>query len=397
MKVFWSWQSDSLGKTNRHMIKGAIADAIAMIQQEMDLNEAMRPEIDHDTHQVPGSPDVASTILDKIRQSTAFIADVTPVAASPKGKKVPNPNVMIELGYALGHPGSDRMILVANKAEGFRIEDLPFDLRHKRAPITFNLAESAKPAEIDAAKKALAAELKIAISLILSHAAKQTSAQVIPNGRPSAPGSPSLWDLPNGRLSFRSDGSVVAERTFLMTNKPRAYARIIPVNPPARLPRNDIKKLTSSARIDPLGGWLHGDYGPNAEGYVAVAHGMDTDVLVGCTQFFIDTGELWGITDDVFMRDGKSPPRLVAAHLRKDWSEFLQKSLASLDSLSVKGPYRVELGLDALHGTVLYGSGRQAFDASSVHSEVATKASDIDGVVHEAMVRAMDAYGASWP
>ena len=48
---------------------------------------------------MPGSPDIVATILAKIEAAAVFVADVTPIAVSPGGKHVANPNVLIELGY----------------------------------------------------------------------------------------------------------------------------------------------------------------------------------------------------------------------------------------------------------------------------------------------------------
>lgn len=47
------------------------------------------------------------------------------------GRKTPNPNVMIELGYAIKSLGWDRIILLYDKDLG-EIEELPFDINHRR-------------------------------------------------------------------------------------------------------------------------------------------------------------------------------------------------------------------------------------------------------------------------
>lgn len=46
-------------------------------------------------------------------------------------KKTPNPNVLLELGYAVSRLGWERVICLFNSNIG-KIEDLPFDLRQKR-------------------------------------------------------------------------------------------------------------------------------------------------------------------------------------------------------------------------------------------------------------------------
>lgn len=44
-------------------------------------------------------PKIEDVIKDKIENSDIFVADITPIAAEG-AKQLPNPNVLIELGYA---------------------------------------------------------------------------------------------------------------------------------------------------------------------------------------------------------------------------------------------------------------------------------------------------------
>ncbi len=60
MKVFWSWQDDSPGKTNRHFIKEALEEAVASLEGEFELDDADRPALDHDTKEVPRAPPARS-------------------------------------------------------------------------------------------------------------------------------------------------------------------------------------------------------------------------------------------------------------------------------------------------------------------------------------------------
>jgi hypothetical protein len=121
MKVFWSWQADTPGKTGRHFVREALADAIEALKQPADVEEPSEREarealhLDHDRQGVPGSPDLAPTIFAKIDQAAVFVADVTLIAqmdAEDGGakKKLINSNVAIEYGYAL-HALGDRAIL----------------------------------------------------------------------------------------------------------------------------------------------------------------------------------------------------------------------------------------------------------------------------------------------
>lgn len=162
--VFYSWQSDLPRKSTRDVIHGAAATAIRSIVADGTLVDS--PRLDHDTLNVAGAPEIARTIFEKIDESAIFIADVTFIAVSKqedsnkKPKYLPNPNVLIELGYAASQLGYERLVLVFNSAYG-KPEDLPFDLVHRRFPITFKL----KPSSPKAADKqaALAEAIEKAI------------------------------------------------------------------------------------------------------------------------------------------------------------------------------------------------------------------------------------------
>lgn len=126
--VFYSWQSDVKAAANRTLIEQALHGALA------DLHGRETPrliEVDRDTAGVPGTPDIASTILEKIDKSAVVVADVTLVDERSEGRRVPNPNVLLEVGYAIKALGFNRLILVQNTFFGGP-QNLPFDLRGRR-------------------------------------------------------------------------------------------------------------------------------------------------------------------------------------------------------------------------------------------------------------------------
>jgi len=129
--IFFSWQSDIKAAACRTLIEDALKNAAAKIGHDQVLN--VEPVIDRDTQGVAGSPDIADTIFEKIEAASVFVADVTIVGLIDGGRPTPNPNVLIELGYALKTPtlGWNRIVLVQNIAFGGQ-ELLPFDLRQKR-------------------------------------------------------------------------------------------------------------------------------------------------------------------------------------------------------------------------------------------------------------------------
>jgi hypothetical protein len=168
--VFFSWQSDTPLDQGRTLIDGALRAAILVTQSKPDL--VARPELDHDTKGVPGAPGIASTIFEKIDQCGVFVADVSltfeRIAPEPP-KLSPNPNVLLELGYAIKRLGHSRVILVQNIDFGGP-ELLPFDLRGHRV-ITYSPRGSRGNPTVT---EALSADLGEALQLVLEEAGLPT-------------------------------------------------------------------------------------------------------------------------------------------------------------------------------------------------------------------------------
>lgn len=145
-KIFYSWQSDLPAQTNEQFIEKALKNVVQKLKDDASLD--VNPILDRDIANVPGSPDVAATILAKIEQSDIFVGDVSIInkrqsrnaSGAKKIRLSSNPNVLVELGYALKALGPDKIILINNLAFG-RHEDLPFDFRHKLV-IGYHLASN---------------------------------------------------------------------------------------------------------------------------------------------------------------------------------------------------------------------------------------------------------------
>lgn len=177
-KVFYSWQSDLPKNETSSFIQKCINDAIKKASKAANGIEIIA---DRDTKGLTGSPTIPQTILEKIDECEIFIADISLVnkykscavnrvelqvdtkendADSPENeneeiekgiKYTPNPNVLIELGYAIKRLGWSRIICFINTDYG-RIEDLPFDIDHQRVT-----DYSLKNSEITKVKKELSA------------------------------------------------------------------------------------------------------------------------------------------------------------------------------------------------------------------------------------------------
>ena len=144
LKIFYSWQSDLPGNRTRYLIQESIQSTVAAMKDVVEI------EADRDTKGAFGSPDIAQTIFSKIDECDIFIADVSIInkyhsmnadgSKSEEIKTTPNPNVLIELGYAAKSLGWENIICVINTEYG-EIEELPFDIRQRRLT-PFNLSVS---------------------------------------------------------------------------------------------------------------------------------------------------------------------------------------------------------------------------------------------------------------
>lgn len=341
MKIFWSWQSDTPATTGRDLVKSALTDAIAQMVEELDLSEAARPTLDHDTKGVPGLAPIADTIFEKIDSAALFVADITPTGATPDGKKkTPNPNVLIELGYAMKALGPERIVLVANRAGGFRPEDLPFDLRHRRGPITYDLGAAADRETKDKAKKALVKDFTAAFSVNLESFAPGPAVE--PPQYPSIAGDSSSWFDPAQPIGLHD--SVTGG---LHLDSPRTYLRVAAsgwaTSKPTRL---DIRRKS----IQPFGEWRNGSGAVLNQLGVQFAgwYGSENDVTA-LTQWFDQTAEIWGLSTAYGReRDGtRSLPINALAH---QWRERLREYIELFGELGAQVPFRVEAGLTGISG-----------------------------------------------
>ncbi|MFM6012669.1 MAG: hypothetical protein ACKO99_18795 [Dolichospermum sp.] len=141
--VFYSWQCDLPKETNQGIIQGAIRIASNKLEDEFKETD-LHIIIDEATSNLPGSPHIPSAIFDKISSADAFICDITTInkeaietiknlqategrTKPQEVRTVPNPNVMIELGYAIALLGWERIIMLFNTSYG-DLKDAPFDI-----------------------------------------------------------------------------------------------------------------------------------------------------------------------------------------------------------------------------------------------------------------------------
>lgn len=164
--IFYSWQSDTPDDCNRTFIRQALEDAAAGATVEDS------PRVEFGMEGIAGTPEVATVMFTRIKKSAVFIGDMTLVGTIAKGgsdkdKRVPNPNVLLEMGYAAGTIGWGRVICVMNEHFGKR-KELPFDVRNRRFPIDYSLAPGDKT-QREKVKKDLTRQIKFAIETVVKN------------------------------------------------------------------------------------------------------------------------------------------------------------------------------------------------------------------------------------
>ena len=348
-KIFWSWQSDYSPKTCRHFIREALVGAITQVADEIGVDDADRPEIDHDTKGERGMPDIAATILKKIADAAVFVADLTPIAQSPNGKWLPNPNVMIELGWAMQRPGWERVIGILNTANGAKQEDLPFDIRQRRV-VTFLLFEDADQKKRTAVRSKLIDELKEALRINLQELAEDIVATSTITGVATKSDNYSIWASAGDTLTH-NDAFRGAKREVVATpDVPRAYMRIIPAAWKNGGPSvSDIARLHQSESVDaPSDSTRDGNFGATEEGFVRywITDWSDDREAssTNMTMFFDDTGEFWMLHGSVIVQhEGQF---LLRDHpMLGEWSRMLRKAMTVMDRFQAQKNRWVEAGL----------------------------------------------------
>lgn len=134
LKIFYSWQSDLPNNSNRGFIHSCLEKALKEIYRNNEIISEFF--IESDSRGDEGTPDLVSSIFSKIDSCDIFLADISIINKEVNSRKTPNPNVLIELGYACSKIGWEKTICVFNSDYG-KIENLPFDIRNRK-PIIYN-------------------------------------------------------------------------------------------------------------------------------------------------------------------------------------------------------------------------------------------------------------------
>jgi hypothetical protein len=315
----------------RTFIRDCIDKAIA----GLEVDEAARPTVDQDTAGVLGSPVIADTIFEKIRDAKVVVADVTLTGHTPAGKRLANSNVAIELGYTLGVHGYKVLVKVMNTHYG-PPQELPFDLVHRRFPVRFNLPPDASSEERGQVRDALVRELRGILQLYVD--ANRPPPELFAPTR-STYNAATYWQ-PGEQLA--TDGA---------TGRPVTYSQADPLLYLRTWPREKIPPLSfallndhSKSSIQPLAGRPSG-WSPARNKYGTVAYSPSVDDGRSTTQV-LKSGEIWGV-NSWFLRPRQGFPKFVPADgceagLQESLSRYLS---AGRDHFGYSQIVQVESGL----------------------------------------------------
>jgi hypothetical protein len=363
LTVFYSWQSDSPSNLNRSFIEKALVEALKRLHSDATLENALRDatvELDKDTQGVAGSPPIAETILRKIEECAVFVADLSFVGESKKGftnasgkpRQFPNPNVLIEYGYAHKCHSHAKLIGIINTAYGKPdAESLPFDLRHLRWPICYHLADSSAGNKNDQFETLVQTLVK-AVGLILSnHSTPNTPVKAFVPQKPTT--SPALYF--DKAEDLVAEGPFGGEVSFAVPEGGKMYLRLYPtVAVPPIETELAAKYLAAKGNLQPIGmvsGWSHAR---NIYGAIVYNHPRD-EKLCHFTQLFLSR-EIWGIDAQILNADylhqrqkewGQQPLSWIAnGYIEEYFVKALHNYLIFAQThLQLPVPLRAEAGL----------------------------------------------------
>jgi hypothetical protein len=358
--IFFSWQSDTPNPCGRSFIEAALKDALKDLTADSTLEPAIRDEgltIDRDRRGVPGTPPIVDTIFRKIDRAACFLADMTFVATRFDGKgQSPNPNVLLEYGWALKSLSHSRILTVMNTAYGEpTAETLPFDMRHLSWPIAYHLPDGADAKEKAVQRKQLASSLKGAIRDVLASEEFQST---IP--KPPAPAKFELRNPEAARFRLVNGELGLTDATWLLGGShgiklqpgPATWLRVMPaLQTEKKWTVSQLKQFSTAAGgfLLPLGGGSFSSFGhiraDDGYGFTAI---LSEEGIAPAVAFVFTTGEIW--TVNAYMLSVQPDIPYV-----EHWylTAFVQYVRFLKDRLQISGPYQWIAGLEQTKGRPL--------------------------------------------
>jgi hypothetical protein len=356
--VFFSWQADTPNRVSRSFLKEVLEEVCKGIASDPTVDEALRDlEVDSDIQGVAGQPPIIETILKKIDASALFVGDMTLVGARKNGSRVPNPNVLIEYGWALKALTHERVIWVMNTAYGEPIgENLPFDLRHAKRPTGYNLPEDATAELKKSEKQKLVKSLSAAIRASLETV--PVLAIALPPKFPEAVANdgPARFRRPKESLGLSDDEVNFPDKEFSLSGGPAMWLRLMPeVDTGKHWSALTLKECATNSmrplllpliRQQPGYSYLRADDG---YGIFPIEQGDRASRLrvipIKSVAFVFETGEIWSVDLSLLEKDTGILP-----FVEDFYTEAIRNYGLFLRALGVEDPYRWKAGIVDVYG-----------------------------------------------
>jgi hypothetical protein len=359
--VFFSWQVDTPSRECRNFIERALQRAVNRIGEDATIEEAVRElKVDQDTKGVPGSPPIVETIFRKIDNAAIFVPDLTFVGMRADGRPTPNPNVLIEYGWALKSLTNARIVPVINIAFGApSAESMPFDMRHLRNPITYNCPNDLTDDARRQVRERLTVELERALRAVFD---SDEFKRALPKPPEPAPFTAQQPEDGPGRFRDRNEHIGIVQGGFYegpkeirLSRHPASWFRIMPTSDPGRTwTVADLEKAMRQRVLPPLSrDWSGYGFLRGPDGYGLYAALGDQREKARAVVYAFATGELWSI-DTYWLESMSRENRRSVPSVEQQFRQTLKDYADFMLSLDIKPPYRWIAGMEDLKGRALF-------------------------------------------
>lgn len=287
-------------------------------------------------------------IFDKIATADLVLFDVSLVATGLGGKKHINSNVAIELGYALGTGEYSRVIKVMNTASGGP-DELPFDLRSRRHPLKYHLAEGIGKLAYQAEMKSLASSLKQVLSEYLRQGVgrKPVPSREEHVAIPHTENHSAFW--PKGRSLVPMNGR---RQNLKCDSRSLMFLRLIPR---FLQPEFDSMQCYEAAdKFRPLVVSNGFSRARNEWGAIVFDHYRDSDRILSGFQVFSNR-EIWGFEDCLLdlsndKPDGSRMKFIAPREVARETLSAIRQAVRSASEIFTEPKFKVVLGACGIKG-----------------------------------------------
>jgi len=355
--IFFSWQDDTSPQTGRRFLREAIDTARDAVAKDSSVDEALRDElvVESDTEGIAGQPPIVETILRKIDDAAVVIADITFTGSRVDGRPTPNPNVLIEYGWAMKSLGNTRVITVMNEEYGKATRDsLPFDLSHLRFPLRFSLPMDATPEQKKEIKNKLVGDLKLAIRTSLTTVPAPTTEPLalFPEAIPKD--GPARFRTKGEELGYYEGFGGQPESKIYLNSGAAMWLRLMPSNSPGRTwsphELREVAQRNNGLRLHPLAygtglDWLRAEDGWGVYNPPGKTDDKTALLSVNAIVFVFQTGEIWSV-DTALLEFTSDRLPFIEPQFNAHFDEYRQ----FLDDLGMHRPYNWIAGITGVKG-----------------------------------------------